>query len=87
MCWKDSAILWWASVNSTVVQYSQEENEHNVPNRDSTPNNQIAEEDDIDSSNVLILIATGTQRTYIILILGFLATVLVGVVLIKKFVI
>ena len=70
-----------------TVEITKEENEHNVPNRDSTPNNQIAEEDDIDSSNVLILIATGTQRTYIILILGLLATVLVGVVLIKKFVI
>ena len=58
-----------------------------MPDRDSIPDNKIIEEDDIDSSNVLILIATGTQRTYILLILGILIITLTGVVLIKKFVI
>ena len=72
---------------TNTVEITKEENKDNVPDRDSIPDNKIIEEDDIDSSNVLILIATGTQRTYILLILGILIITLTGVVLIKKFVI
>ena len=58
-----------------------------MPDRDSTPDNKKEGEDDIDIAKVILAITTGIAKTYFSLTVGLLAVVLVGVILIKKFVI
>ena len=60
---------------------------NDVPDRDSTPDNKKEGEDDIDIAKVILAITTGIAKTYFSLTVGLLAVVLVGVILIKKFVI
>ena len=62
-------------------------NEFNSPDIDSTPDNNIKEEDDIDQAPVLLSPATGIAETYTILALVVVVIIAVSVVLIKKFVI
>ena len=71
---------------TNTAEISEDHNEYDVPDRDSTPDNQVPGEDDIDIAKVILLISTGTVQTYFALTLGLLATVFVGVFLIKKFV-
>ena len=72
---------------TNTAEISEDKNEYDVPDRDSTPDNQIPGEDDIDIAKVILTIATGGPKTYITLTLGLLSIVLVGVALIKKYVI
>ena len=60
---------------------------YDVLDRDSIPDNKIEGEDDIDVANVILAIATGNIKTYFTLTLALLLVALVGVGLIKKFVI
>ena len=53
---------------------------------DSTPDNKVEGEDDIDDAPVLLSITTGQTRIYFGLILMVLGTIGVGIFLIKKFV-
>ena len=71
-----------------VAEISQDYNEENIPDRDSTPDNKKDGEDDIDKAEVLLSAAQGggIQSLYINLSLTFLVIILVGAVLIKKFV-
>ena len=71
---------------TNTAEISEDHNEYDVPDRDSTPDNQVPGEDDIDIAKVILLISTGTVQTYFVLTLGLLAIVFVGVFLIKKFV-
>ena len=71
---------------TNTAEISEDHNEYDVPDRDSTPDNQVPGEDDIDIAKVILLISTGTVQTYFALTLGLLAIVFVGVFLIKKFV-
>jgi len=72
---------------TNTVEISEDKNEYDVPDRDSTPDNKKEGEDDIDIAKVILAISTGAAKTYFTLTLGLLTIVLVGVVLIKKFVI
>ena len=58
-----------------------------VIDKDSTPDNKKDGEDDIDVAKVILSIATGSAKTYFTLTLGLLTIVLVGIALIKRFVI
>ena len=75
------------ALKTNVAEISEDKNEYDVPDRDSTPDNKVEGEDDQDLAKVILAITTGTVKTYFTLTLGLLAVVLVGVVLIKKFVI
>ena len=75
------------ALKTNIAGISEDYNEYNVPDRDSTPDNKIDGEDDIDIAKVILAITTGITKTYFTLTIGLLAIVLVGVVLIKKFVI
>ena len=58
-----------------------------MPDRDSTPDNRKDGEDDIDIAKVILAITTGAAKTYFTLSIGLLSIIVVGIVLIKKFVI
>ena len=73
---------------TNVAEISEDFNEENVPDKDSTPDNKVNEEDDIDDATVLLSVnqGGGIQSVYINLTLIFLSIILVGGILIKKFV-
>ena len=75
------------SLKTNTAEISEDYNEYGVPDRDSTPDNKIDGEDDIDIAKVILAITTGSAKTYFTLTMGLLAIVVVGIVLIKKFVI
>jgi len=73
---------------TNIAEISEDYNEENVPDIDSTPDNEKEGEDDIDEATVLLSVnqGGGIQSLYINLILIFLVIILVGGILIKKFV-
>ena len=75
------------ALKTNTAEISEDKNEYDVPDRDSTPDNKKEGEDDIDIAKVILAITTGIAKTYFSLTVGLLAVVLVGVILIKKFVI
>ena len=70
-----------------TAEISEDYNEYDVPDKDSTPDNQKPGEDDIDDAPVILSIETGQVRIYFTLGLIILVTIAGGTVLIKKFVI
>ena len=75
------------SLKTNTAEISQDKNEYDVPDKDSTPDNKVDKEDDIDIAKVILTIKTGAVQTYFALTLGLLAVIAIGIVLIKKFVI
>ena len=75
------------ALKTNTVEISKDKNEYDVPDKDSTPDNKQESEDDIATAKVMLAISTGRTQTYFMLTLGLLATVAIGVILIKKFVI
>ena len=71
---------------TNIAEISEDYNDKGVPDRDSTPDNQVWGEDDIDDAPVLLSIETGRQRIYFALGLTVLGTLAGGLLLIKKFV-
>lgn len=61
-------------------------NKDDVPDIDSTPDNQKPGEDDIDTAPVILSIATGQEEMYFALGLTILITIAGGIILIRKFV-
>ena len=84
--WKNGADNLGAKTN--VAEISEDYNEEEVPDRDSTPDNKKEGEDDIDEATVLLSVnqGGGIQSIYINLGVTFLTIILVGGILIKKFV-
>ncbi len=72
-----------------VAEISEDYNDEGVPDKDSTPDNQKEGEDDIDEAEVILSIKTGggVNEIYFNLILVVFLIVLVGIVLIKIYVI
>ena len=72
-----------------VAEISKDYNDEGVPDKDSTPDNQKEGEDDIDEAEVILSIKTGggVNEIYFNLILVVFLIVLVGIVLIKIYVI
>ena len=73
-------------LKTNIAEISEDYNDKGVPDRDSTPDNQVEGEDDIDDAPVLLSIETGRATIYIALGLTVLGTLAGGLVLIKKFV-
>ena len=69
-----------------IAEISEDYNDKDVPDRDSTPNNRVPEEDDQDDAPVLISVSTGGAKLYFTLGFAILITIASGIVLIKKFV-
>ena len=69
-----------------TAEISEDYNEWGVPDNDSTPDNRIPGEDDIDDAPVMLSISTGAEATYYALGLGILIVVAGGIFLIKKYV-
>ena len=75
------------ALKTNTAEISEDDNEYDVPDRDSTPDNRKEGEDDIDIAKVILAVSTGSVKTYFTLAIGLLAVVLVGIVIIKKFII
>ena len=71
-----------------IAEISKDENPSHTPDIDSTPDNEVPGEDDIDDAPVMLVIKTGTevQTQYIILTTVVVAILTIGVIGIKKFV-
>ena len=69
-----------------VAEISKDYNQYETPDIDSTPNNKVEGEDDIDDAPVMLSISTGQMRIYFTLGFIVLVTVAGGVVLIRKYV-
>ena len=69
-----------------TAEISEDYNKYKVPDRDSTPNNKVPGEDDIDDAPVMLTISTGKVVTYFAISLSVLTILVVGVASIKKFV-
>lgn len=72
---------------TNIAEISEDYNDKGVPDRDSTPDNRVNGEDDIDDAPVLLSIETGQERIYYVLGFTVLGTLAGGLILIKKFVI
>ena len=72
---------------TNIAEISEDYNDKGAPDRDSTPDNQVMGEDDIDDAPVLLSIETGQERIYFVLGFTVLGTLAGGLVLIKRFVI
>ena len=73
-------------VKINVAEISEDYNDYNVPDIDSTPNNKVEGEDDIDEAPVALSIKTGGTIIYFALTGVILAVVIGGVLLIRKYV-
>ena len=73
------------SLKRNTAEISEDYNEKGVPDRDSTPNNKVDGEDDIDIADVLLSIKTGKAKTYIILAGIILVVLAGGIIVIKKY--
>ncbi len=71
---------------TNIAEISEDYNDKGVPDRDSTPDNQVEGEDDIDDAPVLLSIETGRAVMYFTLGFTVLGTLAGGIVLIKRFV-
>ena len=74
-------------VMTNTAEISEDYNDYGVPDIDSTPDNRVEGEDDIDDAPVMLSISTGQARIYFTLGFTILITIAGGIVLIKKFVI
>ena len=73
---------------TNVAEISEDHNEEGIADRDSTPDNKKEGEDDIDEATVLLSVnqGGGVQSLYINMSLVCLSIILVGAILIKKYV-
>ncbi len=69
-----------------VAEISKDDNEYDSPDIDSTPDNKVPGEDDIDDAPVILSISTGSNPTYYNLIASVAVIMITGIILIKKFV-
>lgn len=69
-----------------IAEISADKNDSNTPDIDSTPNNKVDGEDDIDNAEVMLSISTGTAPTYVLLTLTVSIIMATGIALIKKYV-
>ena len=68
------------------AEISKDYNDYHSPDVDSTPDNRVPKEDDIDDAPVLITVKTGQVQVYIVITFAVLAILGTGVILIRKFV-
>ena len=69
-----------------TAEISKDYNEYGAPDIDSTPNNKVPGEDDIDDAPVMLSVTTGEEQSYVILTVAVLGILAGGLILVKKFV-
>ena len=69
-----------------VAEISADKNDSDTDDIDSTPDNKVDGEDDIDNAEVMLSISTGTAPTYILLTFTVSIIMVTGIALIKKYV-
>ena len=82
--WKNAENNMGQKVN--IAEITEDYNDSGTPDIDSTPNNRVMTEDDIDDAPVILSISTGAEPVYIVLTTTVLAILATGIILIKKFV-
>lgn len=84
LTWINSSDNMGVKVN--VAEISKDRNDYNTNDIDSTPNNKVPKEDDIDDAPVMLTIKTGVQTAEYIAVATAVITILaLGVTLIKKY--
>ena len=68
------------------AEISKDDNDFDSPDIDSTPDNNVHGEDDIDDAPVMVTVKTGEVQVYVITTLSVLGLLGTGLTLIKKFV-
>ena len=88
-----SILLTWINSESNMgvmtntAEISEDYNEFGVPDRDSTPNNKVPGEDDIDDAPVMLTVKTGSAIIlYVTLAFGVLGIIGLGLFGIKKYI-
>ena len=84
LTWINNADNMGLKVNTAEI--SKDYNDYNIPDKDSTPDNQKPGEDDIDDAPVMLSVSTGAARTYFTLGGIVLVTLAGGIFLIKKYI-
>ena len=84
LTWINSEDNMGLKVNTAEI--SKDYNEYGTPDIDSTPNNKVPGEDDIDDAPVMLTVTTGEEPVYVFLTISILGILAVGLVTIKKFV-
>ena len=84
LTWKNDPDNMGVKIN--IAEISEDYNDKGAHDIDSTPNNQVEGEDDIDDAPVALSIKTGQNRIYFTLIGIVLITIAGGIVLIKRYV-
>ena len=73
-------------VMTNTAEISEDYNDYGIPDRDSTPNNKVPGEDDIDDAPVMLTVKTGSDIIiYISVACGILAILGAGIFGIKKY--
>ena len=70
-----------------IAEISKDYNEYGSPDIDSTPNNKVPAEDDIDDAPIMLTVKTGQTILYVGLIIGVLTIIAGGTYGIKRFVV
>ena len=70
-----------------VAEISKDYNEYGSPDIDSTPNNKVPGEDDIDDAPVMLTVTTGQEAIYVGLSIAVLIVIAIGSYEIKRFVV
>ena len=84
LTWVNSANNMGVMINTAEI--SEDYNDYGIPDRDSTPNNKVPGEDDIDDAPVMLTVKTGSDVIiYISVACGILAILGVGIFGIKKY--
>ena len=73
-------------LKTNIAEISEDYNDWHAHDIDSTPDNKVPGEDDIDDAPVLLSISTGEARVYFALGLTVLITIAGGIILIRKYV-
>ncbi|MBQ9297503.1 MAG: Cys-Gln thioester bond-forming surface protein [Clostridia bacterium] len=84
LTWKNNANNLGTKIN--IAEISEDYNDYGSKDIDSTPNNKVNGEDDIDDAPVMLSLKTGQDRIYYVLIGTILITIIGGVMIIKKYV-
>lgn len=85
-----TVILTWINgannlgLKTNIAEISEDYNEWGTPDIDSTPNNKVPGEDDIDDAPVILTIRTGAPIVYTGVAVAAIAIVSAGVILIRK---
>ena len=69
---------------TNVAEISKDYNQYGTPDIDSTPNNKVPGEDDIDDASVILAIRTGAPIVYTGIAVGVIAIISLGIVGIKR---